>query len=150
MRMLHSFLKIFIYFWLHQVFRCRRKALYLWYSGSVEAVPMLSCPMACGILVPQPGIKSVPPALEDGFLTTRPPGKSLDSFLTRQKICTKLNTATNYLSTNSKVRQNAHGQFPISTYTFLWKTKRAMIHKKTILSLSLSRFLSRTQEPAVP
>ena len=35
-----------------------------------------SCPVACGILVPQPGIEPVSPALEGGFLTTGPPGKS--------------------------------------------------------------------------
>ena len=33
------------------------------------------CPAACGILVPRPGIKSVSPALTDGFLTTGLPGK---------------------------------------------------------------------------
>ena len=32
---------------------------------------------ACGISVPQPGIKPIPPALEAGILTTRLPGKSL-------------------------------------------------------------------------
>ena len=32
-------------------------------------------PMACGILVPQPGIKPTSPALECGFLTTGPPEK---------------------------------------------------------------------------
>ena len=36
----------------------------------------LSCSVACGILVPQPGIKPSPSALEGGFLTTGPPGKS--------------------------------------------------------------------------
>ena len=36
----------------------------------------LNCPIACGILVPQPGIKPVSPALEGRFLTTGPPGKS--------------------------------------------------------------------------
>ena len=41
----------------------------------------LSCPVACGILVPQPGIKPVSPALEGGFLTTGPPGKSLIVFI---------------------------------------------------------------------
>ena len=36
-----------------------------------------SCgPKACGILVPQPGIKPTSSALEGGFLTTGPPGKS--------------------------------------------------------------------------
>ena len=34
----------------------------------------LSCPMADGILVPQPGLKPTSLALEGGFLTTGPPG----------------------------------------------------------------------------
>ena len=37
----------------------------------------LSCPKACGILIPGPGIEPVSPALVGGFLTTGPPGKSL-------------------------------------------------------------------------
>ena len=32
-------------------------------------------PTACGILVPQPGIEPVSPAMAGGFLTTVPPGK---------------------------------------------------------------------------
>ena len=32
---------------------------------------------ACGILVPQPGMEPSSPALQGGFLTTRPPGQSL-------------------------------------------------------------------------
>ena len=36
----------------------------------------LSCPSACGILVPQPRIEPAAPALEGGFPTTEPPGKS--------------------------------------------------------------------------
>ena len=35
------------------------------------------CPVACGILVPQPRIEPVSPALEGRFLTTGLPGKSL-------------------------------------------------------------------------
>ena len=42
----------------------------------------LSCPTACGILVPSPEVEPVSPALEGGFLTTGPPGKSpVDTFL---------------------------------------------------------------------
>ena len=41
----------------------------------------LSCPAACGILVPRTGIKPMPPALEGGFFTTGPPGKSLRPLL---------------------------------------------------------------------
>ena len=47
------------------------------YVGSVVAVCRLSCPVACGILVPGPGIESASPALEGGFSTTGPPGQSL-------------------------------------------------------------------------
>ena len=43
---------------------------------SLFAVCRFGCPVACGILVPQPGIEPASPALEDRFLTTGPPGKS--------------------------------------------------------------------------
>ena len=36
----------------------------------------LDFPLAYGILVPQPGTEPERPALESGFLTTGPPGKS--------------------------------------------------------------------------
>ena len=36
----------------------------------------LSCPAACGILVPQPGIEPLSPALGGRFSTAGPPGKS--------------------------------------------------------------------------
>ena len=47
------------------------------FAGSVAVAHGLSCYAACGILVPQPGIEHVAPALEGRFLTTGPPGKSL-------------------------------------------------------------------------
>ena len=37
----------------------------------------LRCPVACGILVPWPGIKPASPTLHGGFLTTEPPGEPL-------------------------------------------------------------------------
>ena len=37
----------------------------------------LSCPVACGILAPRPGIEPVPPAMEGEVLTTGSPGMSL-------------------------------------------------------------------------
>ena len=40
---------------------------------SLAVVHRLSCPVACRILVPQPGIELASPALEDRFLTTGPP-----------------------------------------------------------------------------
>ena len=49
-------------------------------SCGVQAIPVvaygLSCPAACGILVPGPGIEPVSPAFAGGFLTTGPSGKS--------------------------------------------------------------------------
>ena len=45
-------------------------------SGSVVIAHHLSRPLTCGILVLQPGIKLVSPALTGRFLTTGPPGKS--------------------------------------------------------------------------
>ena len=43
---------------------------------SLAVVPGLSCPKACGILVSRLGIELASPAMQDGFLTTGPPGKS--------------------------------------------------------------------------
>jgi len=45
------------------------------YTGSVVVAHELSCSVARGILVPQPGMKPVSPALQGTFLTTGPPGK---------------------------------------------------------------------------
>ena len=50
-------------------------------TGSVVATHKLSCPAACGILVPQPGKEPVSPELQGRFLTTGPPGKSHDLHL---------------------------------------------------------------------
>ena len=44
--------------------------------GSLGVAHGLSCPVSCGILVPRLGIDPASPALEHGFLTTGPPGKS--------------------------------------------------------------------------
>ena len=49
----------------------------------------LSCSAARGISVPQPGIEPKSPALEGGFFTTEPPGKSLMSLF-------ELNIITNW------------------------------------------------------
>ena len=58
------------------IFCCSAQTLYSWCVGSVVAASDLSCSVACGILVPQPGIKPAYPALKSRFLTTGPPGKS--------------------------------------------------------------------------
>ena len=48
--------------------------------------------MACGILVPRPGIEPASSALEGGFLTTGPPGKSLQYRLLMLESCSMLNS----------------------------------------------------------
>ena len=53
----------------------------LYYTGSVVAAHRLSCPKACGILVPRRGIKPMSSALAGGFLTPGPPGNSQGHFL---------------------------------------------------------------------
>ena len=45
-------------------------------QASLDTVHRFSCHPACGILVPGPGTKPSSPALEDGVLTPRLPGKS--------------------------------------------------------------------------
>ena len=56
---------------------CGTWALYLRRASSVVVACGLSCPVACGILVPQLRIEPASPAFEGGFSTTGPPGKSL-------------------------------------------------------------------------
>ena len=55
---------------------CGTQALSLSCVSSVVVAHGLSCPAACGVLVPWPGIEPASPALEGGFFTTGPPGKS--------------------------------------------------------------------------
>ena len=47
----------------------------------------LSCPAECGILVPQPGIEPMSPAVQGTYLTAGPPGKSHTLPSLRRQIC---------------------------------------------------------------
>ena len=49
-------------------------------QASVVALHGFNYSMACGILVPRPGIEPVYPALQGGILTAGPPGKFLSLF----------------------------------------------------------------------
>ena len=54
----------------------------LWSAqASVVDVHMLSCSVACRILVYRPGIEPTSPTLQDKFLATGPPRKSLKDIL---------------------------------------------------------------------
>ena len=59
------------------IFHCGARTQLLWCEGSVVVACGPSCSIACGILVPQPGIKPESPALQGGFLTTGPQGSPL-------------------------------------------------------------------------
>ena len=50
------------------------------FGGSVIVVHGFSCSVAHGMLVPQPGIEPVSPALKGGFPTTGLPKKSPRNF----------------------------------------------------------------------
>ena len=92
----YSFILIFIYFILLFLFSlfflsvsglsCSTRALLLRGASSVVVVHRHSCPLACGILVPRPGIEPVSPALEGRYFTTGPPGNSPHTLLLRVKI----------------------------------------------------------------
>ena len=74
-------LAVFFFFWGGgrggSLFQCAGCLL----QHALAVTAELSCPVACGILVPQRGIEPVSPALEGIFLTTEPPGKSLSQVL---------------------------------------------------------------------
>ena len=48
-------------------FSCSARASHCGAQASLVVVCRLTCPVACGILVPRPGIKSMSTALESGF-----------------------------------------------------------------------------------
>ena len=59
---------------------CSTWDLLLRHAGSVVMLYGLSCPVACEILVPQPGVELTFPALQGRFLTTGPREKSRTHF----------------------------------------------------------------------
>ena len=52
----------------------------LGWQGSVVVAHWLSCPLACGILVPRAGMEPSSPALAGGFLTAGPPANYLSCY----------------------------------------------------------------------
>ena len=72
-------------------------------GSSLVVVRGLSCPVACGILVPRTRIKPVSLALEGGFLTTGPPGKSQSPYFKVSCFITLISSALNSLSPNNIV-----------------------------------------------
>ena len=73
--------------WLFFFFDCARCLMRP--ELSLVVVRGLSCPLACGVLVPQPGVKPMSFASRGGFLATGPPGKShqwLCAFLSNRAL----------------------------------------------------------------
>ena len=73
---------IYLFIWLHWVL-VEARGIFIVEGGlqsmqarSAFVVHRLSCPLAQGVFVLKPGIKIMSLALEGGFLTIRPPGKS--------------------------------------------------------------------------
>ena len=80
---MHHFLKIFVrFFFLRIIFKVFIEfitillQLYVWFSDREE----------CGILVPRPGIKLVPPELEGKVLTTDHQGSPDQVYLQQAKL----------------------------------------------------------------
>lgn len=92
-------------------------------------------PMVCGILTPRPGIERESPALEDGFLTTRPPRKPRLLLL----FCS--HQAANVLFTNS-VFFRCWRQYP------RWETGMSDHWKSVPSSLNCSENNTETRSPA--
>ena len=64
-----------LFIWLCWVIVATLKIFHCGMSAFLGVAPGLSCPVACGVLVPL-GTELGSPALESGFLTTGLPGKS--------------------------------------------------------------------------
>lgn len=67
------------------MFRIQSFKIFIYLFKCIIVVHGLSSAAKYGILVPQPGIESMFPALTGGFLTSRPPGKFLQLYLTSRQ-----------------------------------------------------------------
>ena len=81
----HSFKKMYLFIYLfgcigsqlqHEGSSLRLVGLLMWGTDSLAVAYGLICSESGGVLVPQPGIQVTFPALQGGYFTTGPPGKS--------------------------------------------------------------------------
>ena len=89
--------------------------LSLQHTGLVVVVCGFSCPAACGILVPWPGIEPASPALEGGFLTTPLPGKSQDFTSLSPNHTSLLSSNWNLELSSKTISTQSHRKFSSST-----------------------------------
>ena len=73
---------LFVYYLAAVSISCGMWDLSLWHTGYLVVAGGLSCPVACEILVPRPGIKHMSHVLAGRFLTTGPPEMSPKRCLT--------------------------------------------------------------------
>ena len=101
------FLNIYIF-----CFGCARSLL--WCTGFIVVACGLSCPKACGILSPGPGMEPASSALEGRFLTTGPPRKMSLTYILVQNISTLVwqQNGLNYLSSNNFFLKNLSEYWP--------------------------------------
>ena len=92
--------------------------------GSVGVAYRLSCPLACGILVPRQGIEPMSPVLAGRFFTTGTPGKSPNStFEAIIKVRDKLALATwSILQLYTQVKSTYYPIVPIGNSEFFLST----------------------------
>ena len=113
-------------------YRCR--ALALQCTGSVVLVHGLSCPAACMILLPRPGIEHVSPALAGRFLTSGPPGKS-PVLVFKPHICV---TLKNYNEKNTPPQKSPSPTKTLQLIDFnlnrLWVLKIKFTHNCVIMT----------------
>ena len=102
---------------------CRLQALQLRRLGSAAVPPGFSCSKACSVLVLRPGIEPTSPALESRFLSTGPPGKSLNrKFSSVAQSCPTLCDPVNHSTPGLPV----HHQPPESTQTHVHRVGDAI------------------------
>ena len=86
----------------------------LWCVGFIVVARGLSCPKACGVLSPGPGMEPASSALEGRFLTTGPPRKMSLTYILVQNISTLVwqQNGLNYLSSNNFFLKNLSEYWP--------------------------------------
>ena len=102
---LHILKNIYLFIWLCQALVAACKVFIEFGVGSADLAHRLSCSIACGILIPRPGVEPVSPALAGGFLSTGPPRKSLETVLSL--VCEQV---LPYTDLNSPGDLSIHGQ----------------------------------------
>ena len=119
----------FYLFWLYWIFPVSQV---LPCSTSLVVACRLSCPAACGILAPWPGIEPGSPALQGRFLTTGPPGKSLKWIILRAM---KILQWFLYLFKFSSVQSLSCVQLFVTPWTAASQASLSITNSRSLLKL---------------